>query len=385
MKKICLVTNWYPTEENPFVGNFFREQALAMSNYADFVVLHYQFTEAFFVHKTKLELINKERNIAEYRATMQAGTLDKCVRKAFSLNKMNYHHFLLDETAELLKNENIDIFYTVTAQSEAAICARFANYYGKPYVVSEHGPFPWVGSTITQENRKAMEEANAFLAISNDKIRQVLMQDTHISNIHYVGNMVDDEVFVLEPSQNKTKTFIAVGSNSFYKNYPMLIESFNRLVELTDIPFKLVIAGYQANKGYAKDSKQLEEKLKNSKFSERLELIPSVPHSEMPKLYAKADAFIMTSIQEGQPVSAIEAGCCGLPIFATRCGGIEDYVDEKIGRIVSILDADGLAMCLKEFLEKPDLYDAGYIREQVKKRFGKKAFVQNMIDAFESV
>lgn len=385
MKKICLVTNWYPTEENPFAGSFFREQAIAMTGYAEFVVLHYEFSEDFLVHKTRIKLVKKEHNITEYKATMKGATVDKCFKKICSLGRMNYRHYLIHETAELLRGENIDVFYSIVGQSEAGICAQLAHRLGKPYVVGEHAPVPWIGTTVTAENKKGIEEANAFLAISNDKIRQVLMQDIRLSNIHYVGNLVDDDQFVIDPGKNTVKTFIAVGSNSFYKNYPMLIEAFNKLTEISNKPFKLIVAGYQANKGYAKDSRELEEKLKNSKFGERVELIPSVPHSEMPRLYAKADAFVMTSIQEGQPVSAIEAGCCGLPIFATRCGGIEDYVDEKMGRIVSILDTDGLAACLKEYLNNPGVYDSKYIREQVTKRFGKKAFVQNMIEAFESV
>ena len=51
----------------------------------------------------------------------------------------------------------------------------------------------------------------------------------------------------------------------------------------------------------------------------------------------------MTSIQEGQPVSALEAACCGLPIFSTRCGGVEDYVTNDIGRIYDITDYKSFA------------------------------------------
>ena len=31
-KKICLITNWYPTKENPYQGIFFKEQAQALGD-----------------------------------------------------------------------------------------------------------------------------------------------------------------------------------------------------------------------------------------------------------------------------------------------------------------------------------------------------------------
>ena len=35
-KTICLITNWYPTEENPYQGVFFQEQAQALGDVFDF-------------------------------------------------------------------------------------------------------------------------------------------------------------------------------------------------------------------------------------------------------------------------------------------------------------------------------------------------------------
>ena len=197
--------------------------------------------------------------------------------------------------------------------------------------------------------------------------------------------MVDDRKFDYIDSGNKIKTFITVGANVFYKNYKMLIKTFNKLSEITNTPFRLIVVGYQANKGYSQDSKELVEMFRTSKFSERIELIPCVPHDKMTDLYARADAFVMTSIQEGQPVSAIEAACCGLPIFATRCGGVEDYTDDSIGRIVDITDFEKLAEYLKAYLEGKMTFNPEHIRKSVCEKFGEKAFTRNMVDAFESV
>ncbi len=379
-KKICLVTNWYPTEENPYQGLFFREQAIMLSDYYDFVVLHTKHKTTDFRGQSTVKLIKKEFNISEYKAEIVSSKMERRIRRAL-LGDKHYTEYVYRKFVKLLEHEHIDLFYSVSAQSEAVLCSALALATGKPYVLAEHAPFPVPGTIITKDKKTAIEGAKAFLAISHDKVRQILMQDIQLPLIYYVGNMVDEDLFTLKKSLNEVKTFVVVGANSFYKNYKMLIDTFNRLTEITETPFKLLLVGFGANKGYSKDSSLLEKALYESKFSSYIDLIPAVPHENMPAIYAEADAFVMTSIQEGQPVSAIEAGCCGLPIFSTRCGGVEDYVNNDIGRIVDILDVEGLAQNLKAYLEGKYQFDSMHIRNQIIDKFGKEAFIRTMVKA----
>lgn len=381
-KRICLVTNWYPTEDNPHQGLFFREQALALADYYDFIVLHHHFDDDIKAEKAELSKGKSEYNITEYMADICRSV--KMIKK-FEKKNLDYREYLFQKICEQFPFETIDVFYSVAGQTEGELTAKYATHYDKPYVISEHGPFPWVGTVLSEANKNAIENANLFLAISNDKIRQVLMQGVKLPTIKYVGNMVDDELFTYVESKNEIKTFITVGANSFYKNYDMLIDTFNSLSEKTDTPFRLRVVGYRANEGYSQEATELENKFKESRFWESVDLIPTVPHEKMPELFAGADAFVMTSIQEGQPVSAMEAGCCGLPLFVTRCGGVEDYVDDGIGRVVGILDSDKLADHLKNYLEGNTTYDPDTVRRSICRRFGRKAFVENMVEAFESV
>ena len=88
-----------------------------------------------------------------------------------------------------------------------------------------------------------------FLAISNDKIRQILLQNIKLKNIKYIGNLVDEDMFPMQSLPHDEKTFLIVAANSFYKQYSMLIKTFDELKRITDKNFKLIIAGYNANNG----------------------------------------------------------------------------------------------------------------------------------------
>src|SRR3989338_1529639 len=56
-----------------------------------------------------------------------------------------------------------------------------------------------------------------------------------------------------------------------------------------------------------------------------------LPNNEARKYYSAADVFITTSKSEGMPGTLLEALSCGLPLIATKVGGIIDVINEKIG------------------------------------------------------
>ena len=203
--------------------------------------------------------------------------------------------------------------------------------------------------------------------------------------INYIGNLIDEERLFARERHNQVKTFVIVAAHSFYKNYDLFIAVMNRLTEITAIPFKVMIVGYGANKGYSKNVEEFEYTIEKTKFADKTEMIPYVPHEKIGEVLNRADVFVMTSIQEGQPVSAMEAACCGLPIFSTRCGGVEDYVDDKMGRIYDIMDCEGLANGLKDYLEGKMFFDSKSIRKTIVCRFGKKFFIDKFVNVFNEV
>lgn len=85
--------------------------------------------------------------------------------------------------------------------------------------------------------------------------------------------------------------------------------------------------------------------------------------TEVDKAMAGLDLVVLTSLNEGTPVSLIEAQACGRPVVATRAGGIEDILEEgSTGFTVAQADLEGFAEKLKELIENKAL------REQMGER-----------------
>ena len=77
--------------------------------------------------------------------------------------------------------------------------------------------------------------------------------------------------------------------------------------------------------------------------------------SDVETVLAASDALVLTSDNEGTPLSLIQAGLAGLPVVATDVGSVKDVVvDHETGLLCSP-DAPAVAQALARLLDKPGL------------------------------
>lgn len=412
-KTILMIPSWYPTKDNPHNGSFFREQAIALQKHFNFVVATYhergelyiifQIKKLLGLEKPKVYFIQDDCGLKEYsifvrrpqfviwdllverfevvvlRRYLRNG-IGKKDRRCIKKNR----RYIADYIKKKSLLPHVDCVYSLTSQDYAALGKSFADVYGVPHVTAEHAPFPWPGHTISDSAVEAIESANAFLAISNDKIRQVLLQNVKVKPI-WVGNLCDETKFSISKEKHVVPTFLIVAANSFYKNYPLFVKAMEELKRIAEKDFRIIIAGYNSNKGYAENVRELEDLVHGSIISENTTMIETVSREEIPFIYNSCDVFVMTSIQEGLPVSALEASMSGLPIISTRCGGVEDYVDDSMGCILPITDYKGIAHACNDYLNGIISFDSKHIRERAISLFGKDAFTVRMQQVFDSV
>ena len=77
---------------------------------------------------------------------------------------------------------------------------------------------------------------------------------------------------------------------------------------------------------------------------------------DLPKIYADLDIVVLTSLNEGTPVSIIEAMAAGKPVVATNVGGVSSLVKNNVnGFLVSPQDAKALSDAIIKLLKNSDL------------------------------
>jgi D-inositol-3-phosphate glycosyltransferase len=105
------------------------------------------------------------------------------------------------------------------------------------------------------------------------------------------------------------------------------------------------------------DLRRLAEQASELGVSDRVQLVGSVPHAELPTYYGAADVCVVTSYYESYGMVALEAQACGKPVVASDTGGLPAAVRRGLtgllvpagstelfcGAIASLLDDDQLA------------------------------------------
>lgn len=66
-----------------------------------------------------------------------------------------------------------------------------------------------------------------------------------------------------------------------------------------------------------------------------------------------SDIFLLTSRWEAFPISIVEALRAGRPVVATRCGGVEELVDEEVGSLCEVGDAKALSDAICALIDSP--------------------------------
>jgi glycosyltransferase involved in cell wall biosynthesis len=78
------------------------------------------------------------------------------------------------------------------------------------------------------------------------------------------------------------------------------------------------------------------------------------PRTDIPRILAASDVFVLSSLWEGMPLSLLEAMAAGCPAVATDVGGVSEVLKDGVtGLLVPPADAEALARAITDCLDNP--------------------------------
>ena len=197
-----------------------------------------------------------------------------------------------------------------------------------PFVCMWHGSsihtLPFKDKSIMKSTRKILENADMNLFVSDDLLNIAkLITENFKGGISYNG--IDTGVFFrISDYERQTlreemgiaqdaKCIAFVGNCLPVKNIhylPVLFSAINK--NCKEARFYIIGKGNFAN--YFKD------------FDLNITYVDEVTNKDMPKWYNCMDLIVMPSINEGLPMTCLEATACGTPFVGSRVGAIADVV-----------------------------------------------------------
>jgi glycosyltransferase involved in cell wall biosynthesis len=123
-----------------------------------------------------------------------------------------------------------------------------------------------------------------------------------------------------------------VGRVSYEKGADVLVKA---LPHLRDVPLNVSVVGS------GDQQNALQTRARELGFAERIRWHGAVSDAE--RVFTAFDVFVLSSRTEGTPVVLFEAMAAGVPIVATRVGGVPDVVSPAEGTLVPSEDPVALA------------------------------------------
>lgn len=177
---------------------------------------------------------------------------------------------------------------------------------------------------------------DAVLKIKNLARKDVIFQPSGINDIFFIQS--------LKVPKSKSFRIITVANLVKVKNLELVILIAEKL---PSISFEIVGTGPEKEK---LDNMILEKKLNN------ITLLGYKSHEEVKELYDSSDCFLLTSIAEGTPTSALEAMACGQPIISSNAGGIDHIIKGgENGFVAYGYDPETYVNFIKRLVESPEL------------------------------
>ncbi len=177
-------------------------------------------------------------------------------------------------------------------------------------------------------------------------------------------NPAPPEFFNITPNY-QGKTLLFVGLVSVAKGFDVLARALER-VQKEHPDLKLLVLGavpkretnifWDWESGERLKLENLSPLLEELKARGIAEHHQNLLGAEKIELFRRASVFVLPSRSEGVPMSVMEALAAGLPVVASRVGGIPDVVRDGVeGFLVPSGDAEALAEALLKVLEDESL------------------------------
>lgn len=343
-KKVLFLASWYPSKENPTLGNFAQKHAELANEIAEVDVLYAVDSETVEEITVVDELVNNVRTVIVYYPPIKSNVpfISAVLKKETYLLALRTGFKYLDTPYNMVH---------LNAVFPAGLFARWIKkQYGIPYVATVH----WTGFLPHHQVYESLpyylkriylgifKSANKILPVSEHLGKS--LQDLGLVNDFTVLNNVVKSSYFYPPLEEKSigspERFLHISTfDNDHKNISGMLSAFSRCKK--DFVLHLITEGESLavwdaieKHNIPKDKCIVESKLPVEKIGEAMRA---------------ADCLVLFSNYETFSVVLAEAWMSGLPAIYSQCGGLTETNNTDLGVQIQPKDEDALYKALNSF------------------------------------
>jgi len=362
-KKILWLVSWYPNKYDPFDGDFIQRHARAAALYDDIHVL--------FIKQSEKQQAFEETCVEGHGLTEQIIYLP---RKAGLTGKIaslrRWSRTYKKEVAQIIERQRPSFIHVHVPWKVGLIAIWAKKKFGIPFFVTEH----WgIYNHVVSDNihtrsivfrsllKQIYSHASWFLSVSC-YLAEGVKANIYSSDYSVIPNVVDTSLFCPSNQKHERFTFIHVSNMVPLKNVGSIINAFALFLKKTNSGAQLILVG-QPNDEYISIAQELG--LYNRSVFFRGEVAYSAVAEEM----RQAHVFVLNSDMENSPCVIGEALCSGLPVIATKVGGVPELINRKSGILVPPRNDIELAEALITIYQNYTSVEGDVIAKTAKEKF----------------
>jgi len=347
--EILILSSWYPTKDQPFLGNFVVRNAQLLQQRYNVTVIN---TIPSATTSTLTVQENKTNGYREILVTHPRG------KNAYS--KKRWQKKALKRA--FLKTNHFDLILGHVLLPKALQFVIAKKHFDCPLILVEHGSYyreeklsNWsrLQKYILQYSRKYFYEV---IAVS-DYLKKDIQSSFPSHHIRVIGNHIDTNAFDLNDSNAKETTeFLHISTLDPATKNPQGIIDACSILDKKGEKFHLTII---CDEDYSEWQAEVHDKGLNKHISFKG---PLSWHDLVP-YYQKANAFILNSIYESFSIVVAESWATGTPVISTSVG-IASEIDPAYGIQIEKNNPESLADAMHTMILKKNNYSPKQLRDR---------------------
>lgn len=284
-----------------------------------------------------------------------------------------YHLAIRRQVERLRRDFPFELIHAHYGYPDGCVAAALGRAYGVPIVITEHAPWhPWMEQypRVRAQAVRAAQESAFHITVSRYARETVARFTGDTPRLRIIPNGVDTEVFTPSGGRGErpANQLLYVGIMRHVKGIDILLRAMHLLIRGRP-DWRLVMVGGGFYQSYRRQEERYREQARELGLGRNVEFVGMKSPGEVAAYMRASTALILPSRSETFGSVLVEALACGTPVVATRCGGPEDVVNERVGRLVPREDPEALAESIAEVVERRDEYDPADLRRYAVENF----------------